>query len=585
MRIAQIAPLAEPVPPTGAGAIEYVVSLLTEELVKRGHEVVLFASGDSQTTAELRSVSPLSFRGLGRPEVLLEYAHTLKAFRSAIEDCDLIHNHSDFFGIGLRELSPLPVLSTLHSHYDTPGALSLLQQFAAAPCVALSHSHRRFLPPELNVRHIIPHGLPIDQFPFQADKEEFLLFLGRMHPAKGADLAIEAARQAGLPLVIAAKLDWHERAYWEEVIRPQIDGRQVIFVGEVDATQKVELLRRAKALLFPAVRPEPFGLVMIEALACGTPVIALRRGAVSEMVLDGETGFIAETPAGLPYAVRHLDQLDPHRCRQDAEARFSVGRMVDDYLAAYRAVDAGLGFGAGLPAWPMAAAQVMAGELAEYFQMADDEARHRLANAPLLLARAWWGRLSVADDDRMAFWQSEPLAVFERANQALATSYRLWLASATQAAAEAAGGRWLSYCSDVGQFALAIDGPVDVVERPGPVHDFIHWRLARRGLPAAVRPLVDPAALPAETYDGIVALGGMEREDDPQATLEALARTLKPGGWLFLSPELMAGVDQPWVPANGRTWLHRFRPETLDLEPAAGGGAWVFRRQPVGSPA
>lgn len=579
MKIAQIAPLTEPVPPRGHGAIEYVTWLLTEELVKRGHSVTLFAAGDSHTTARLRSHSRLSFRALGRSDVLLEYVHAVKSFREAADGHDLIHNHTEFFGLGLRELVPVPVLTTLHSPLDTPGAADLVSAFDKAPCVALSQAHRRALPVGLNIRSIIPHGLPIAEFPFVAAKDDYVLFLGRAHPNKGLDLAIDAARQAGMRLVIAAPVDRYYSDFWESRIRPQIDGDRVVYVGEVHGDAKLDLLSRARALLFPVQWEEPFGLVMVEALACGTPVVALRRGAVPEVLQEGVTGIIADVPDLLPAALKQVLSLDPRQCRADAEARFTVGRMTDDYLAAYAQVQGQPAWGSPLPALPDAGVRLLAGELAAWAAIPVDEAMSRLEQAPHHLAQRWF-EAGVGDDASLRQWYgSEPLLAFEHASRSLDERLRHMLGLAVELG-EANGARtWLSYRSELGSLALLAPGEVEVAEVPGPVLEFIRWRLSRRHSGATIRPCPTPAALPAGRYDVVVAAGAIEREPSPEAALAALVRALRPGGLFLASPAYLTTFDQPWVRPAHAAWHRTWRPADLGLEPVQTAWPLVFRRR------
>ncbi|MBC7541523.1 MAG: glycosyltransferase family 4 protein [Candidatus Sericytochromatia bacterium] len=578
MRIAQIAPLTEPVPPTGHGSIEMIVHTLTEELMRRGHDLTLFASGDSKSTAKLRSSSRLSFRSLGRAEVLMEFSHTVKAFREAAESADIIHNHTEFFGLGIRDLVSAPVLTTIHSPCETPGALDLLKAFSSSPCVALTHAHRRNLPPELNVRFVIPHGLPLDEFPFQAEKEEFLLFLGRLHPIKGADLAIAAAREAGLPLVIAGPMDRYLSPYWDEFIRPHVDGVNVLYVGEMHGAQKLDLVKRAKAVLFPIQMDEPFGMVMIEALACGTPVVALRRGSVSEVLLDGETGFIAETAGGLRYGLTHLHEIDPHRCRADVAERFSIGRMADDYLAAYAKTPSLTQKSSAIPELPRGGTVLIAGELADFFGLPETEAMRKLELAPHMLARAFFEADIRDEDARQRWYGGEPLLAFELASRSLDDTVRQMIWEAVAQGETIGARRWLSYRSDVGNLALAAPGTVDVVEHAGPALDFIRWRLARRGHTGAFVASDAVADLPESAYDVITAYGALEREVVPLATLRSLIRLLRPGGLLLISVAYVSAFDQPWVPEAHIHWHRNLDLADLGLERLASSWPQIFRR-------
>ena len=343
MRIAQVAPTYERVPPRTYGGTELIVHLVTEELVARGHDVTLFASGDSITTATLRSVSSAPQRyGESTPEGVahaeyLQLANAQAAFRAAADGAfDVVHNHAGIEGMVLGADSRTPVISTMHNPFLTTtqpiwDAYSWFHHAVSAASAA-TYPTRGALPP-------IHHGIDVASFPFEPRPADgYLLFLGRFSRAKGADRAIEAARRAGRRLVLAGKIDTVDAAHVGSEIEPLIDGDRVRYVGEVDGDAKRDLLAGADALLFPIEWDEPFGLVMVEALSTGTPVIGFRRASVPEVVEDGRTGFVVDGIDGMVEAIGRIGTIDRRACRVAAETRFSVGRMVDDVEAMYRSV-------------------------------------------------------------------------------------------------------------------------------------------------------------------------------------------------------------------------------------------------------
>ncbi|HEY6433931.1 MAG TPA: glycosyltransferase family 4 protein [Acetobacteraceae bacterium] len=335
MRIAQIAPLTESVPPRLYGGTERVVSFLTEELVRLGHDVTLFASGDSVTAATLEPVWPSALRfdgdlrDPGAPQMLLLET----AYRHA-EDFDVLHFHLDYWSFSLFSRQPTPFVTTLHGRLDLPEIVPLYDRFPRVPLVSISDSQRRPLP-RANFVRTVHHGLPVDLLRPQPVKPSYLAFLGRIAPEKCPDKAIRIARRAGIPLKIAAKVDRVDEAYFREKIRPMIDGRHVELIGEIGDADKSDFLSGAIALLMPIDWPEPFGLVMIEAMACGTPTIALNRGSVSEVIEDGLTGYIVETEQEAVEAVAFAAELPRARIRQRFEERFTASRMAADYLDVY----------------------------------------------------------------------------------------------------------------------------------------------------------------------------------------------------------------------------------------------------------
>jgi glycosyltransferase involved in cell wall biosynthesis len=337
VRIAQIAPLAEAVPPKLYGGTERVVYWLTEELVEMGHEVTLFASGDSVTSASLEPCSPKALR-LDRhsPDPMLVYAAMLARVAEKADEFDVLHVHIDWVHIPLLRRLGVPFLTTLHGRLDHPALGSLCRDcFGGAPFVSISNAQRIPLP-DAHWAGTVYHGLPQNLLVPNFNPNGYLAFLGRITPEKGPETAIHLARSAGMPLKIAAKIARAERSYFTQRVKPLIDGSQVEFVGEIDEAHKAEFLGNAAALLFPICWPEPFGLVMIEAMACGTPVIAFNRGSVPEVIEDGLTGFIVEDINGAIGAVDRLGHLSRQKIRRRFEERFTARRMAQDYLSVYR---------------------------------------------------------------------------------------------------------------------------------------------------------------------------------------------------------------------------------------------------------
>ena len=337
MRIAQIAPLHEAVPPKLYGGTERVVSFLTEELVALGHEVTLFASGDSETTAELEAIWPRalrldpSVRDSIAPHMLL-----METVRRRADEFDVLHFHLDYWPFSLFSRQRTPFLTTVHGRLDLPEYQPLYSAFPTVPVVSISDNQRRPLP-QANFVGTVHHGLPANLLtPQPGATQGYLAFLGRIAPEKGPDRAIRIARACGIPLKIAAKVDKVDREYFETVIRPMLAGGGVEMIGEISDREKPAFLSGAQALLMPIDWPEPFGIVMIEAMACGTPVIAFNRGSVPEVIDENRTGFIVEDEHGAIAAVSRLAHLPRERVRAGFNARFTARRMAEDYLAIYR---------------------------------------------------------------------------------------------------------------------------------------------------------------------------------------------------------------------------------------------------------
>jgi glycosyltransferase involved in cell wall biosynthesis len=338
MKIAQIAPLSESVPPKLYGGTERVVSYLTEELVRQGHEVTLFASGDSKTAAHLVRCSDMALRLNPVVKDHVPYHLVmLDEVRRRADEFDVLHFHTDLLHFPLvRDIADRTV-TTVHGRLDLPDLRPFFVAFQDVPLVSISRDQRRLLPRHLNWVGNIYHGLPQDLLPFNRDPAgDYLAFLGRISPEKRPDRAIEIAARAGLPLKMAAKVDRADQSYWDEVIAPMVAAHpNVEFVGEINERQKADFLGNARALLFPIDWPEPFGLVTIEAMACGTPVIAFRSGAVPEVVDDGLTGFVVRNVDEAVEALSRLDTLDRRKVRAVFEHRFTVERMAKDYLRIY----------------------------------------------------------------------------------------------------------------------------------------------------------------------------------------------------------------------------------------------------------
>ena len=339
MRLAMIAPLIEAVPPHLYGGTERVVSVLTEELVRRGHDVSLFASGDSTTAAELVACCPRGLRldtdvGDTLAYVLTELG---EVYRRAPE-FDIIHNHLDYLAFPFARLASTPTVSTAHGRFDLPEVQRVYGVFAEQALVSISDAQRARLP-RANWVATVYNGIDLTNFHLRTDPGDYLVFLGRISPEKRPDRAIEIARDVGMRLIIAAKVDDVDRDYYEHAVAPMMRQSSLVeFVGEVDERQKDDLLGHAYAYLFPIDWPEPFGLTMVEAMATGTPVVAYGAGSVPEVVMDGVTGFVCETFHDMIDAIPRVRSLDRGACRRLVEERFSVAAMADGYERVYASV-------------------------------------------------------------------------------------------------------------------------------------------------------------------------------------------------------------------------------------------------------
>ena len=335
MRIAQVAPLIESVPPRLYGGTERVVAFLTDELVRLGHDVTLFASGDSETLARLVPVWPQALRLDGTcRDTLAPHVLMLEEVTSRALEFDVIHFHVAQFHLPIARRLPVAHVTTMHGRLDMPELEPLFTEFQDVPLVSISDAQREPLR-DAGWIGTIHHGLPIDLLPFDPGPGKYLAFLGRISREKRVDRAIAIATACGQPLRIAAKVDPADRDYFEDEIRPLLDNPLVDFIGEINEYEKGPFLGQAAALLFPIDWPEPFGLVMIEALACGVPVVAFRGGSVAEVIDEGVTGFIVDSVEDAIAATRQVHHLDRQRCRDVFEHRFNVTRMAREHIAMY----------------------------------------------------------------------------------------------------------------------------------------------------------------------------------------------------------------------------------------------------------
>ena len=336
MKIAQVAPLYESVPPQGYGGTERVVSYLTEALVEMGHDVTLFATGDSVTSAHLVPVVQRALRlNERKPDPLVWHTIMMDMVLKAAKSFDVIHFHTDVLQLPLVGNCATRCVSTAHGRLDLPDLKPLFRRFPQHPMVSISNSQRAPVP-WLNWRATVHHGLPLGLYSLQPQPQDYFAFVGRISPEKRADRAIEIAKACGTPLRIAAKVDDADKEYFESVIEPLLDDPLVTFVGEIGEDAKGEFIGNARALLMPIDWPEPFGLVMIEAMACGTPVIAYAHGSVPEILDQGVTGFIVRSQQEAIAAARDVGRIDRRRCRQVFEKRFAAGVMARHYLDVYR---------------------------------------------------------------------------------------------------------------------------------------------------------------------------------------------------------------------------------------------------------
>jgi glycosyltransferase involved in cell wall biosynthesis len=335
MRIAQVAPLSEAIPPKLYGGSERVVSWLTEELVRQGHDVTLFASGDSITSAKLVPGAPKGLRLSGIKDHLASHLVMLSDVRRRETEFDIIHFHTDLLQYPIFEHMGDRTVTTMHGRLDLPDYMPAYRRFPGMPRVSISDAQRIPTPQNTNWVSTVYHGLPDGLCPFDAKGGGYLAFLGRISPEKRPDRAIEIAKRSGIPLKIAAKVDHVDTAYFEDLIKPMLDDPLIEFIGEINDREKADFLANALALLFPIDWAEPFGLVMIEAMSAGTPVVAWRNGSVPEIITPGRSGFIVDSVSDAVAAVESIGTLDRRIVRQEFEERFTVDKMAAKYIAIY----------------------------------------------------------------------------------------------------------------------------------------------------------------------------------------------------------------------------------------------------------
>lgn len=336
MKIAQVSPVFESVPPRGYGGTERVISYLTEELVRQGHEVTLFATGDSHTDARLVPIAPHSIRAQpGRPDWMAYQSISMDLVCAMAHEFDLIHFHTDYLHFPLLRNLPTPHVTTLHGRLDLPELPPLYEHFKDVPLVSISESQRAPLP-FANWVGTVHHGLPEDLFSLNEKPGDYFAFVGRVSPEKRLDRAIEIAERCNRLLVVAAKIDKMDESYFEQELRHLFHKPWVRYIGEANQAEKRELLENAHALLFPVDWPEPFGLVMIESISCGTPVVAWRNGAIPEVLDDGVTGFVVSDQDEAVRAAMRIHEIDRRGCRENFEQRFTATRMANDYLRIYQ---------------------------------------------------------------------------------------------------------------------------------------------------------------------------------------------------------------------------------------------------------
>lgn len=342
MRIAQIAPLSEAVPPKFYGGTERVVSWITEELVRQGHDVTLFASGDSETSAKLAACTPEGLRLLGYRDHTASHLAMLHHVHKRAHEFDILHFHIDLLQYPMFEDLNHKCLTTMHGRLDVPDFMPVYRTFTGMPLVSISDNQRDPMPENVNWLSTIHHGLPAQNCPFYSEsKGGYLAFLGRISPEKRPDRAIEMAIRSGVPLKIAAKVDKADQDYWDEVIEPMIHHPLVEFIGEINEEQKKDFLGNALALAFPIDWPEPFGLVMIEAMSAGTPVIAFRNGSVPEVIADGISGVLCDSMDDAVAAVHTVKSMSRTGVRKHFEGNFTAECMVRKYVSAYERLLAG----------------------------------------------------------------------------------------------------------------------------------------------------------------------------------------------------------------------------------------------------
>ena len=336
MRIAQVAPLWFSVPPYSYGGTELVVSMLTEELIKRGHEVTLFATSDSRTEAKLVPIWPKGLENANLAAPLSVFSLMYTELLEKQGEFDIIHDHCEYYTVPFSKFLKPPLVSTLHNPF-TEEKIILYKKFSNINYVAISKNQKR-LGPGVNIVKTIYHGIPIEKYDFNERPKGYLLWLSGLIPEKGAATAIEIAKMAGEKLIIAGPIFPRSADYFEHRIKPLIDGKQIQFVGEANFEKKIELFKNAKAFLFPIRRQEPFGLVVLEAMACGTPVIAFREGSMPELIEHGKTGFLVDSAEEAVSAIKRIKRISRSYCRDYVKKNFPLKKMVDRYEQLYKKI-------------------------------------------------------------------------------------------------------------------------------------------------------------------------------------------------------------------------------------------------------
>ncbi len=365
MKIAQIAPLQVATPPTRYGGTERVISYLTEELVQLGHEVTLFATGDSKTSARLIAGIPQAINFDPQVDATAYHLAMLEEVYHRADEFDIIHSHLDYLHLPFLSAVSVPIVTTVHGRTDELEFTRNIERISRSSLnsglhfVAISE-HQRSLQPDLNWVATIHHGIDVSRLPFNLTPANYLCFVGRIAPEKGPVQAIEIAKRAGIPLKIAAKVDPKDHAYYTSAVEPLLDHPLIEFVGELDEAEKRKLMSGALALLLPIDWPEPFGLVFIEALACGTPVLTRPRGAAPELLRDGVTGFLRDTVEELAQAVAWLPLIDRAACRREVLTRFTLRRMANQYSELYSRLCCGVPAEPGVQISPLAVSEVAA---------------------------------------------------------------------------------------------------------------------------------------------------------------------------------------------------------------------------------
>lgn len=338
MKILQVAPLWETVPPKKYGGTELVVHLLCEELVKRGHEVTLFACGDSRTSAKLETCVDKPMRESNIKVPMLKELSLIAKVIDRAEEFDIIHNHLGYQMLPFINKIKAPVVTTLHGAFVVDEEVEFFNQYRDPNYISISNSQRNGAK-ALNYVSTVYNGIDIQRYPFKAisnTEEPYLAFLGRFSEEKGPDLAIKLAKRTGYKLIMAGKVDKADAEFFEKNVKPKIDNNQIMFIGELGHVEKCQLLKNAVATVHPVTWPEPFGLVMAESMACGTPVLALNQGSIPEVISHGETGFVEENIEDLINRVKEIDSISRQSCRKHVEENFSKEKMASGYINTYR---------------------------------------------------------------------------------------------------------------------------------------------------------------------------------------------------------------------------------------------------------